>query len=126
MSTEASFPNAATSVAEARHFVSDLLAGSSAQLRQRVELMVSELATNAVKHARSGFRLTVEQRRGGVRIVVTDEGAGTPRRRTPSSLEPTGRGLAIVEALADDWGVDGHASGKAVWFSLSELLAAGG
>lgn len=81
--------------------------------------MVSELATNAVKHARTGFSLVVEERDDGVRIEVTDHGPGTPRKRSPSPQEPSGRGLLIVQALSDDWGIVEEQHGKAVWLSIS-------
>jgi anti-sigma regulatory factor (Ser/Thr protein kinase) len=82
--------------------------------------MVSELATNSLRHAGSDFRVHVERDDGQVRVAVSDSGPGQPFLRSPHPREPTGRGLRIVQALADDWGVaplhDGR--GKVVWFAV--------
>ncbi len=120
MSRSAEFANDTASVAAARRFVAEALDGSSADVRERAELLVSELATNAVRHARSGFCLTVAQRDGHVRIEVRDGGAGVPRQKSPSAQETTGRGLLIVDALSEDWGVTEQLAGKGVWFSLTQ------
>ena len=114
----ASYPAEASSVSAARHFVSRALVALPTVTRERVELMVSELATNAVKHARSAFSLTVLASADVVRVEVNDEGEGEPVRRHPAPTDPGGRGLVIVQALADDWGVERHDGDKAVWFSL--------
>jgi anti-sigma regulatory factor (Ser/Thr protein kinase) len=114
----ADFPNATVSVAAARRFVAGALAAEPSGVRERAELIVSELATNAVRHARSGFSVGVEESAGAVRVEVTDAGVGEPRTRAPEPLEPSGRGLVIVGAMADDWGVTERRVGKTVWFSL--------
>jgi anti-sigma regulatory factor (Ser/Thr protein kinase) len=114
----ASYPAEASSVSAARHFVTRVLPTLSAVTRERVELMVSELATNAVKHARSAFSLTVVTSGDSVRVEVNDEGERQPVRRDPAPTDPGGRGLVIVQALSDDWGVELHDGDKTVWFSL--------
>ncbi|MGW7204686.1 ATP-binding protein [Streptomyces sp. NPDC054837] len=90
------------------------------------ELLVSELATNAVVHARGRYRLTLSLTSGRLRCTVADEGPGLPA--TPGEASDAdsenGRGLLLVDALADRWGSgrveDGV--GTEVWF---ELEAAG-
>jgi anti-sigma regulatory factor (Ser/Thr protein kinase) len=81
-------------------------------------LMVSELATNCVKHAHSDFELTVESEAGGIRVEVRDASSGQPTLRSAAPHELSGRGLRIIESMADEWGVTPAAPGKTVWFTL--------
>lgn len=81
--------------------------------------MVSELATNAVQHARSDFEVTITSARGGICAEVSDTGGGHPAARHATPAQETGRGLKIVAALADSWGVSPRATGKAVWFAIN-------
>jgi anti-sigma regulatory factor (Ser/Thr protein kinase) len=114
------FPHAVTSVSQARRYVTTTLADVPAELVDSVALMVSELATNACKHANTDFVVTIEQVGRQIRIEVTDGGSGEPRPRTPAHDELSGRGLRIVEALSDDWGViPAEGAGKTVWFSVN-------
>ncbi|MFF7332597.1 ATP-binding protein [Streptomyces sp. NPDC008150] len=81
-------------------------------------LCVSELATNAVLHgvpAGRRFRLGLALRGDGVlRVEVADSGGGEPRLRVAPEAEG-GRGLLLVAALADTWGVEPRHPGKTVW-----------
>jgi serine/threonine-protein kinase RsbW len=117
MST-ARYPGKPASVPAARRFAEKALGPASGAVRDQVLLMVSELATNAVKHARSDFELAVQVDGASVWVEVRDFGGGHPTRRNPPPTEPTGRGLLIVQGMADTWGVDEHAGGKAVWFTI--------
>jgi anti-sigma regulatory factor (Ser/Thr protein kinase) len=84
--------------------------------------MVSELAMNAVQHARTQFEVSVELTAGTLRVTVIDSGAGRPTAQPmPPPSSDRGRGLQIVRSLADEWGVNlqGHGSGKSVWFQLA-------
>jgi anti-sigma regulatory factor (Ser/Thr protein kinase) len=112
-----SFPAEVTSVAAARRFVSAELADVGTRL-ETVVLLVSELATNAVRHATSAFELSIDRTDGRVRVEVADEGAGTPTPQAHDIDAPSGRGLQIVEALADEWGITERPPGKVVWFTL--------
>jgi anti-anti-sigma factor len=113
------FPCAPGSVPEARGFVVSALIGESQEVRDRAELLVSELATNAVLHARTEFSVVVTSAVEAIRVAVTDSGEGQPERRSPSGLEPRGRGLQIVDALSDHWGVEEAApTGKSVSFVI--------
>ncbi len=83
-------------------------------------LLVSELATNAVRHAATPFDVTVEVRGEGVRVAVIDQDvAHPPRLRRPELHSTDGRGLMIVAELASRWGTDALGDGtKAVWFAV--------
>jgi anti-sigma regulatory factor (Ser/Thr protein kinase) len=108
------------SVGKARRFVSRLVSDLPDDLRDAVSLMVSELATNALVHASSGFDVDVERSDAAVTISVTDRGEGAPAVQSPSSSEPHGRGLRIVEALSDEWGATSSTeTGKTVWFQMT-------
>ena len=120
---ELHLPAQSTSVPEARLFVRESLAswGLDAMVEAAV-LVVSELATNAVLHARTELvvRLAVNEA-GGLRIEVVDAAEGHPRVRGHSASATTGRGLSIVEGLAREWGVEpaGPGPGKTVWAELT-------
>jgi anti-sigma regulatory factor (Ser/Thr protein kinase) len=88
-------------------------------LAETATLLVSELVTNAVLHGDGDRRLDVEATGDAVRFAVHDGGAGRPERRQARPGELSGRGLALVEALAPRWGVEPRPdSGKIVWFEL--------
>jgi anti-sigma regulatory factor (Ser/Thr protein kinase) len=106
-------------VTAARRFVRDVLSDRPLELVDAAELMVSELATNCVRHAQTGFEMTIHSD-GQIRVEVRDTGEGRPRVLSPTSREISGRGLRIVEAMSDAWGVIPAANGKAVWFTLAQ------
>ncbi|MET7317154.1 MULTISPECIES: ATP-binding protein [Streptomyces] len=90
-------------------------------------LAMDELFANAVTHASDGPRdsitLTVEWSDGTLRVTVADSSPVLPQRRTAGTAAESGRGLAIVDALADDWGMsppEAGCRGKRVWFVLRE------
>lgn len=107
-------------VACARQFVRRTLADSAAA--DDAELLTSELAANAIQHTASGsstFEVVICHRPATARIAVIDAGAPTvPAPATPGSLDASGRGLALVEALARQWGHQGNRRGRAVWFEI--------
>jgi anti-sigma regulatory factor (Ser/Thr protein kinase) len=85
-----------------------------------VALLTSELVTNAVLHAGTPIELVVEERPDAVRVEVRDTSDEVPVRRQVSPDATYGRGLALVEAVARDWGVRQIPDdGKAVWFELA-------
>jgi len=107
------------SVGDARRFAAAMVTDQPDEVRESVALVVSELCTNALVHATTGFELTVERTDRWVRVAVTDAGEGTPSVRSPGTQEPHGRGLRIVESLSDDWGIDvAPGQGKTVWARL--------
>jgi anti-sigma regulatory factor (Ser/Thr protein kinase) len=80
-----------------------------------IALLVTELVTNAILHARTTLQLTLETRPGLVRIGVEDESTDQPTLQHYASDAVTGRGLALVEQLASSWGVEATPTGKLVW-----------
>ncbi|WP_232246586.1 ATP-binding protein [Kitasatospora mediocidica] len=88
-------------------------------------LLVSELVTNACRHTRvPADRYTAVRcllRGGSIRVEVSDADPELPRQRLASTDDECGRGLALVEALAKDWGAHPRPSGigKTVWFELA-------
>ena len=83
-------------------------------------LLTSELVTNAVLHGRSEVCVEILRASDGrVRVAVHDENSRHPMPVAQDHDALDGRGLALVEALADEWGVDERPMGKAVWFELS-------
>ena len=81
-------------------------------------LLVSELVTNAVRHAESDvIQVGVRTDRSRPSGHLTDESPETPRQQSPGLDEPGGRGLMIVDQLAQAWGVDPlPGDGKRIWF----------
>lgn len=82
------------------------------------EALVSELATNAVLHARTTYSVSVDRLNGTIRVGVHDASPALPRQRSYGSTATTGRGLRLLGSIASSWGVDQDASGKSVWFEL--------
>ncbi|MEO7158600.1 MAG: MEDS domain-containing protein [Vicinamibacterales bacterium] len=102
-----------------RRFVAGALAFNYSQSTINDALLVaSELATNAVRHARGPFRAVVAPGEGHVRLEFHDACAATPRLRLALTNEIDGRGLTIVDALAQTWGVDEYAGRKVVWADI--------
>jgi len=121
------FGNAPEAVSAARHYVVDLLADLPRAIVDEVAVMVSELATNCVRHTDTEFTVNVEHDQTRIRVEVSDRGAGAPTLRVPDATEPTGRGLRIVRELSDSFGVEpaSGSPGKTVWFVVQLDHAAG-
>lgn len=83
-----------------------------------VELLATELATNAVRHAESAFTVIARYDGEKVRVEVGDGSRALPRKRSPLADDVGGRGLVLVEALASAWGVMPTLAGKRVWFEV--------
>jgi anti-sigma regulatory factor (Ser/Thr protein kinase) len=83
-----------------------------------VLLLVSELVTNAIRHARTPFELSVDVHGPEVTVSVLDhDRMHQPRLRQPAALDTSGRGLHLVQALAASWGTELVArDAKRVWF----------
>ncbi|MGC9382720.1 SpoIIE family protein phosphatase [Streptomyces sp. MH13] len=113
------FAQAPVSVASARRFVRAALDDVASDLVDTAELLVSELVTNAVLHARSEAEVAVARHEGRVRVRVGDRRPS--RAPVPQYCSPytgTGQGLALVEQLASRYGVDTGDECKTVWFEL--------
>lgn len=119
-------PAAASSVRAARRFVRAALEsaelGELEDLVDTAVLLISELATNAVLHARSGYRVEVAALGTSVRFSVLDDSPVLVHRRVNRLEAATGRGLGMVEALATRWGPTGtdelRGRAKGIWFEL--------
>jgi serine/threonine-protein kinase RsbW len=118
------FPNEPQSVPAARRFAMSLLSGVSPDTLEAIELMVSELATNCVRHTDSGFELSITRTGRDIRVAATDGAAGTPTMRSPKPTEPSGRGLKIIDMLSQTWGVEERTGkGKTVWFMVVDTAS---
>jgi anti-sigma regulatory factor (Ser/Thr protein kinase) len=114
-------PTGAGAVKLARRATCDVLARwRLVHLEETAVLLVSELVTNAVRHARNTHAIALDLEIGGtwLWIEVQDADPRWPQPRTPGSLDESGFGLVLVDALADSWGVRETATGKAVWAEL--------
>jgi hypothetical protein len=82
-------------------------------------LLLTELVTNAALHAKTDVVITIELKPGCLRLAVTDGSPRHPVVRHYSDQSTTGRGLALVSALASQWGITPHPDGsKTVWAEL--------
>ncbi|WP_151481131.1 ATP-binding protein [Streptomyces albicerus] len=107
-------------VPEVRRALRDLLAHWGRPGRSEIaELLTSELVTNALIHTDHDALLTATVGPRGLRVEVRDFVGRRPRLRVPNADDGThGRGLVLVQSLADAWGVRVHGVGKVVWFEL--------
>lgn len=106
------------SVTQARRHLTAALDGVDPEALGAASLIVTELASNAVRHARTEFVVEVTHRGDVVRVAVRDRNDGSP---TPGALSDdleTGRGLKLLAALSRRWGVDFTAPGKVVWAEI--------
>ncbi|MEV0263157.1 ATP-binding protein [Streptomyces sp. NPDC050617] len=119
------FPGELRCVSAARRFITRHLRDSRYEpLIDDVVLLVSELAGNAVVHTRSGephgtFSVRLRPTCSALRISVLDQG-GYKVPHVRHGCGERGRGLGLVDAIADRWGTDGDGSGRTVWFEVSE------
>lgn len=127
-------PHQARGARMARHRLAGALAGAiSTDLIADAVAVVAELVGNAIRHAqplpgdviRVSWRVRAFVERQLIVVQVTDGGAPeTPRQRQVGPDAVDGRGLAIVAALADRWGVERDDAGQCVWAELSLVLPA--
>jgi anti-sigma regulatory factor (Ser/Thr protein kinase) len=125
-------PGRPSSVRQAREFAARMLRPDWPGLDD-VLLLTSEIASNAVRHTASadgsGFDVTVAVSEHRVRVEIADKGSSSEPRITDAGGEPdlltTGRGLRLVDALADRWGHDGDELGRVVWFEVTSKPDAG-
>jgi anti-sigma regulatory factor (Ser/Thr protein kinase) len=110
----------------ARRYVVDVLQRwGQEDLADRAAVVVTELATNAVVHARSDFVVTLRSSVDGLRISVGDRSAEAPIAGDAGSDGLSGRGLVLVDAMSTAWGTEPAADGKTVWAELHGSTATG-
>ena len=110
--------------ARARHAAAQLAAPADEEAMWRLELLVSELVGNVLRHAPGASELVVRLHRepGRLRVAVCDNGrGGTVHVRRAAPLDTEGRGLALVSRLSQRWGTEALEHGTCVWFEL-ELI----
>ena len=105
-------------VLEARRFVAGVLSSWHVECDDAA-LLASELATNAVLHARSEFEVTVVGHPDRIRVEVSDGNSRLPSFSVVPADAYSGRGLMLVQALSGAWGVESHSdNGKTIWFEV--------
>jgi anti-sigma regulatory factor (Ser/Thr protein kinase) len=116
--TETFTPDVASAGA-ARRFVARVAGLTDDDAAERLAFLVSEVATNAILHARTLFsvRVIVD---ATVCVEVSDGSPAMPVQKDYGPTATTGRGLLIVDKLADRWGVRATDTGKVVWFEIAE------
>ncbi len=115
------FPGRADQIANARDFTRRVLA--SCPVLDEATLLVGELATNAVEHTATGsggqFDIIIYRDETLIIIAVRDEGSdNAPATRPHDELAEDGRGLRLVERIADRWGCYGNERGRTMWLEL--------
>lgn len=122
--TSLELPPDRAAAAKARHFVGETMqAWNFDEVIPDAELLVSELVTNAVLHARSTSRVTIERNGNTLRVSVFDTSLTRPRLRNYGPEAVTGRGLLLVDRIARRWGVEQLPTGKTVWFEIDAMPA---
>jgi anti-sigma regulatory factor (Ser/Thr protein kinase) len=108
------------SATDARRFVEDELrpAGAGEDTLCHAQLLVTELVTNAARHAHSAVDLTIAGDHGHVRIEARDDSSVIPLVPR-GDTETRHRGLQLIEDLSEGWGVDVLGDGKVVWCELA-------
>ncbi len=107
--------------ARARHAAAQLAAPADEEAMWRLELLVSELVGNVIRHAHGASELIVRLHRkpGRLQVAVCDNGpGGTIHVRRAAPLDTDGRGLTLVSRLARRWGTQALEHGTCVWFEL--------
>ncbi|MGH8862828.1 MAG: ATP-binding protein [Jatrophihabitantaceae bacterium] len=110
--------------AEARRFSARVIASQLgdepwvSSLVADAELVTSELVNNSVAAGCSDLRLYVTVHRSRVRVAVYDNAGGLPHTERSGPDDVSGRGLMIIDALTEEWGVDATKEGKQVWADL--------
>lgn len=112
------------SASRARRFLGEnLTTWGAPSFEDDARVVITELVTNAVLHARTAVAVSVALGNGRLRIEVRDGSAREPVCRHHSATATTGRGLSLIGQLSDDWGVEPRDNGKVVWAELSQHQA---
>lgn len=113
-------------VPEARHTITSLVRSWNVALSDEqvaeVELLSTEVITNAIHHTQAPCSVAVQWDGVRVRVEVTDVSPVRPKPRRSSPDAEDGRGLMLVDALASDWGSVRDEAGKVVWFEVASSI----
>ena len=116
---ELGLPTTPDAVPAARQLLRDVLVGTPLERRLHDgELALSELVTNAVLHGRDPLRVRLVLGPQGLRAEVADANPVSPSFSMLDQTAVTGRGLLLISAVSDRWGVEPSSTGKVVWFEL--------
>jgi len=103
---------------KARSTIRSLMEDEMPEARDIAVLLTDELVTNAILHGGGSFTLSADMGCDILRVVIADTSPIAPSVLVQSAEREHGRGMAIVEALATDWGTERSDTGKTVWFEL--------
>jgi anti-sigma regulatory factor (Ser/Thr protein kinase) len=112
-------------VASVRAFVREAIKGVDEEVAYDVELLASEVATNVVEHARTDYEVHIFHDRGAIRVEIADESSVIPAVKALAVDADRGRGLLLLEHVADAWGAQESQEGKIVWFEVVHSSRAG-
>ena len=123
MNFELELASSIDAAAEARRALDGMQDGLPEQRMRDVRLLVSELVTNAVRHAGLAagdpIRLAIDAHDGCLRVEIADRGSGfVPSAPEPDPARASGWGLFLVDELADRWGVELADPGTLIWFEV--------
>lgn len=121
---EVTLPPDTQSPSRARRLVESALASDPTEVVEIVTLLVSEAVTNAVLHAGTEVRVRIGHDGTAVRVEVADACPIEPIVRHTSEEASTGRGMLLIDKLADNWGQRTSPDGKVIWFELATPVAA--
>jgi DNA-binding NarL/FixJ family response regulator len=117
---ESTIAASTTTSAEARRLVRTAIrAWGCDDVLDAVTLCTSEIVTNAAHHAGGEVRVAVELLPSSIRVSTTDTEPTLPVAQPALATDDAGRGLRVVDRLADRWGIVPHADGKLVWFEVA-------
>jgi anti-sigma regulatory factor (Ser/Thr protein kinase) len=121
LNADVQLPDGAAAASAARTALRSLLDGwqlTDSDWVYDATLVVSELVSNAIRHGSGQVCLHVHVDGRRIRLAVSDTSTRSPQQRTGDQRTIGGRGLAVIDAVAADWGSDVHDDGKQVWASL--------
>jgi anti-sigma regulatory factor (Ser/Thr protein kinase) len=112
-------PSRPSSARLARRLARGAMGGCAEPMVETAELLITELISNAVRHAGSPPVMRIDVDSGTVRIAVSDDSSQAPGVRHTDPDDEGGRGLLLVESLATSWGWSRTTDGKSIWFTLN-------
>jgi len=111
------------SVRQARAFLAEHAGDLDDDSSNAAAICASELVTNSVLHARTPIVFGVTRGSDRLLVTVADGSVDVPQPAPPDDERPSGRGLVLVAALAQEWGVQDEEDGKTVWFTVPRVMS---